>query len=364
MNVVFCIQFFTWLRAKALYSQQRIRMKKILLTGGAGYIGSHIAVALVEAGFEPIIVDDFSNSDRSVIAAIESIVKKKITSYEADCCDFEAILKIIQDEETIAGTIHLAAYKAVGESVEQPLKYYRNNIGAMTSVLRAISESGLSNFVFSSSCTVYGSPEKQPVTEESPWQPAFSPYGYTKQVCERIMQDIQISNPLLKQVSLRYFNPIGAHPSGKIGELPIGKPNNLVPYLTEVAAGIREKLTVFGQDYNTADGTCIRDYIHVLDLAAAHVSALKFMIENNTPQLSVFNIGTGYGVSVKEIIDLFEEVNNMKVNIEYGDRRKGDVEAIYANSEKANNTLGWKAKYSTKDALKHAWNWQKNLQEK
>ena len=358
------IQFFQSVGTKPLYSQQKIRMKKILLTGGAGYIGSHIAVALVEAGFEPIIVDNFSNSDRSVIHAIESIVSKKITFHEADCCNFDSILKIIEKEKTIVGTIHLAAYKAVGESVEQPLKYYENNIGAMTSVLRACSEAGLSNFVFSSSCTVYGTPEEQPVTEESPWQVAFSPYGYTKQVCEHIMSDFQNSKPNIKQVSLRYFNPIGAHPSGKIGELPIGKPNNLVPYLTQVAAGIREKLTVFGNDYNTPDGTCVRDYIHVVDLAAAHVSALRFMMENNTPKLSVFNIGTGYGVSVKEIIELFQEVNDMKVNVEYGPRRLGDVEAIYANSEKANRELGWKAVYSTKDALKHAWKWEQNLQDK
>lgn len=339
-------------------------MKKILLTGGAGYIGSHIAVALIESGFEPIIVDDFSNSDRSVISAIESIVKKKIIFHEANCCNYIEIKKIIQAEKKIVGTIHLAAFKAVGESVEKPLKYYENNIGSMTSVMRATSESGLSNFVFSSSCTVYGTPEEQPVTEDSPWQTAFSPYGYTKQVCERIMQDFQISNSNQKQVSLRYFNPIGAHSSGKIGELPIGQPNNLIPYLTQVAAGIREKLTIYGNDYNTADGTCVRDYIHVVDLAAAHVSALKFMMENDTPQLSVFNIGTGYGVSVNEIIDLFQEVNNMKINVEYGARRKGDVEAIYANSEKANKELGWKAAYSTEDALKHAWKWQQNLQEK
>jgi len=337
-------------------------MKKILLTGGAGFIGSHIAVALVEAGFEPVIVDNFSNSERSVIAALESIVKKKITFHEADCCNFDSIVKIIKEEKTISGTIHLAAFKAVGESVEFPLKYYENNIGSMTSVMRAITESGLTNFVFSSSCTLYGTPEQQPVTEKSPWRRAFSPYGYTKQVCERIMSDLQISNPSLKQVSLRYFNPIGAHPSGKIGELPIGKPNNLVPYLTQVAAGIREKLTVFGNDYNTADGTCVRDYIHVSDLAEAHVSALKFMMGNNNSQLSVFNIGTGHGVSVKEIIDLFEEVNNMKVNIEYGERRKGDVEAIFANCEKANKVLGWKANYTTREALRHAWNWQQNLQ--
>ena len=336
-------------------------MKKILLTGGAGYIGSHIAVSLVESGFEPIILDNFSNSEPSVISAIESIVNKKISLHEVDCCNTEALRDVIKKEETISGIIHLAAFKAVGESVENPLKYYENNLGAMISILNAISEFNISNFVFSSSCTVYGTPEEQPVTEETPWQDAFSPYGYTKQVCERMMQDLQISNANMKQVSLRYFNPIGAHPSGKIGELPLGKPNNLIPYLTQVAAGIREKLTVFGKNYNTPDGTCIRDYIHVVDLADAHVRALNFMMQNNTTQLSVFNIGTGFGVSVKEITDMFQKVNNTEVNIEYGPRREGDVEAIYANSSKANTELGWNAKFSTKDALKHAWQWQKNL---
>ncbi len=336
-------------------------MKKILLTGGAGYIGSHIAVSLVEAGFEPIILDNFSNSNPSVIPAIESIVNKRISFHKVDCCNTEALRDVIKREETISGVIHLAAYKAVGESVENPLKYYENNVGAMTAILKVITEFNISNFVFSSSCTVYGTPEKQPVTEDTPWQDAFSPYGYTKQVCERMMQDLQVSYANMKQVSLRYFNPIGAHPSGKIGELPIGKPNNLIPYITQVAAGIREKLTVFGKNYNTPDGTCVRDYIHVVDLADAHVRSLNFMMQNNTAQLSVFNIGTGYGVSVREITDMFQEVNNIDVNIEYGPRREGDVEAIYANSSKANSELGWDAKFSTKDALKHAWQWQKNL---
>lgn len=341
-----------------------IKMKKILLTGGAGYIGSHIAVALVDAGFEPIVLDNFSNSSPSVIPAIESIINKPIRFYNADCADVNALREIMEKEKTIDGIIHLAAYKAVGESVEKPLEYYENNVGAMMAVMRTIKTFNLTNFVFSSSCTVYGTPEIQPVTEEAPWQDAFSPYGYTKQVCERIMQDFQHANPEIKQVSLRYFNPIGAHPSGKIGELPIGKPNNLVPFITQVAAGIREKITVFGKDYNTPDGTCVRDYIHVSDLAMAHVRALNYMIDNPVSQLSVFNVGTGYGVSVKEIIEIFQEVNGVSLKVEYGERRKGDVEAIYADSEKANKELGWAAQYNTEDALKHAWKWQQTLKEK
>lgn len=338
-------------------------MKKILLTGGAGYIGSHIAVSLVNSGFEPVLLDNFSNSKPSVISAIEAIVQKPISFYEADCTDEAALGKIVE-KENISGIIHLAAFKAVGESVEKPLSYYQNNVGSMLAVMEVIKKFKLSNFVFSSSCTVYGNAETQPVTEETPWLPAFSPYGYTKQICERIMSDFQVAHPEMKQVSLRYFNPIGAHPSGKIGELPIGTPNNLVPFITQVAAGIRKKLTVFGNDYNTPDGTCIRDYIHVCDLADAHVKALVFMMEKPQSGLHVFNVGTGNGVSVKELIDQFEEVNQTKVNFEYGPRRKGDVEAIYANSDLANKQLGWKANYTTADALKHAWKWQQNLKSK
>lgn len=339
-------------------------MKKILLTGGAGYIGSHIAVALVENGFEPVIVDNLSNSEISVIDAISELAGQAIRFYHADCTDRQALQSVFESEGKISGVIHLAAYKAVGESVEKPLDYYDNNLGAMSSLMRAMLETGTTNLVFSSSCTVYGNADKQPVTEETPWKEAFSPYGHTKQICERIMQDVQQANPGMKQVSLRYFNPIGAHPSGKIGELPLGKPNNLVPFVTEVAAGKRDKLTVFGDDYNTPDGTCIRDYIHVVDLAEAHVAAVKYLLESTSAQLDVFNIGTGKGVSVKEIVEIFEDVNRVKLNVEYGSRRAGDVETIYADARKSAEALGWAAKYETGDALKHAWNWQKNLLER
>ena len=335
-------------------------MKKILLTGGAGYIGSHIAVALVEGGFEPVIVDNFSNSDPSVIKAIESVTGRPISFYNTDCRSLDSLRKIVNTEGEISGVIHLAAFKAVGESVEKPLDYYENNVGSLASVLRLMQEKSIKNLVFSSSCTVYGSPEKQPVTEKTPWAEAYSPYGYTKQICERMIQDVQASHPESNQVSLRYFNPIGAHPSGKIGELAIGKPNNLVPYITQVAAGIRDKLVVFGNDYNTLDGTCVRDYIHVVDLAEAHVKALGYMMSSSTSQLSVFNIGTGHGVSVKEVIDTFQEVNGVNINVEYGKRRPGDVEAIYADSHKAAEEMGWEARFTIKDALKHAWKWQQN----
>lgn len=336
-------------------------MKKILLTGGAGYIGSHIAVALAARGFEPVIVDNLSNSNPSVIDAIAELTGHKIPFHKVDCTNKAELQKVISAEEEISGVIHLAAYKAVGESVEKPMKYYDNNVGAMSSVLQVMQHSGISNLVFSSSCTIYGNADQQPVTEDTPHKEAFSPYGFTKQICERMMRDMQQAHPALKQVSLRYFNPIGAHPSGKIGELPLGTPNNLVPFVTQVAAGLRDKLTVFGNDYNTPDGTCIRDYIHVMDLAEAHVAALEYMIASTTSQLDVFNIGTGKGVSVKEIIDIFKDTNKVDLKVQYGPRRAGDVETIFADARKAEDVLRWKAAYSVSDALKDAWNWQKNL---
>ncbi len=336
-------------------------MKKILLTGGAGYIGSHIAVALAEHGFEPVIVDNLSNSKERVIDAISELTQRNIRFHKVDCTDKAELRKVIATEEEIAGVIHLAAYKAVGESVEKPMKYYDNNVGSMSSVLQVMQESEISNLVFSSSCTIYGNADQQPVTEDTPHKEAFSPYGFTKQICERMMQDMQHAHPEMKQVSLRYFNPIGAHPSGKIGELPLGTPNNLVPFVTQVAAGLREKVTVFGNDYNTPDGTCIRDYIHVMDLAEAHVAALEYMIASPTSQLDVFNIGTGKGVSVKEIINSFKDTNKVDLNVKYGPRRAGDVETIFADARKAEDVLRWKAAYSVSDALKDAWNWQKNL---
>ncbi|MEM9053002.1 MAG: UDP-glucose 4-epimerase GalE [Bacteroidota bacterium] len=257
--------------------------------------------------------------------------------------------------------VHLAAFKAVGESVENPSKYYDNNIGSMGAILRIAEKLSVDHFVFSSSCTVYGSPEKAEVTESTPMGDAYSPYGYTKQVGERMIKDLVNARVKTKFVSLRYFNPIGAHPSSHIGELPLGRPNNLVPFLCQTAAGLREELTLFGNDYNTPDGTCVRDYIHVCDIATAHVKALKYMTEPDSPKHDVFNIGTGKGNSVKEIIDTFKEVNEIEFKVTQGPRRPGDVDAIFANTQKAQTVLGWNPEYSLADALRHAWNWQKTL---
>jgi len=335
-------------------------MKKILLTGGAGYIGSHIAVQLYENGYIPVVIDNFSNSQESVIEPLRELTQNRLILYKADCNSFNQLSDIFK-EHVIEGVIHLAAFKAVGESVEQPLKYYENNIQSLVQLLKVMRENKVNNLVFSSSCTVYGTPDKQPVTEETPWKPAFSPYGYTKQICENILKDTHKAHPKLSVVSLRYFNPVGAHPSGLIGELPIGTPNNLIPYITQVAAGIREHLTVFGNDYDTPDGTCIRDYIHVVDVAEAHVSALDYLKRKKDSSLEIFNIGTGKGVSVQEIIDIFQDVNKVPLKVVYGDRRPGDVEGIYADVTKGEKELNWKAKYDIKDSLKHAWKWQQNL---
>lgn len=336
-------------------------LKKILLTGGAGYIGSHIAVSLVEAGYEPIILDNFSNSDPKILDAINALVGKTVSHYRADCSLPETFDHIVSQEGKIEGIIHLAAYKAVGESVQNPLKYYQNNLTSMWAMLDALVRHKIPNLVFSSSCTVYGTPDTEVVNESSPIYSAFSPYGYTKQACERMMEDLHKTNADVKLISLRYFNPIGAHPSGKIGELPIGTPNNLVPFITQVAAGWREKIVVFGEDYDTKDGTCVRDYIHVVDLAKAHVQALDKILDAEGSSLEAFNIGTGQGTSVKEIIDIFQDVNDMKINATYGDRRPGDVPSIYANADKSKRELNWEAKYNIQDCLKHAWNWQKTL---
>ncbi len=335
-------------------------MKKILLTGGAGYIGSHIAVQLHENGYIPVVIDNFSNSQESVVAPLQRLTNNELILYKSDCNNYEQLQEIFENHD-IEGVIHLAAFKAVGESVEQPLKYYENNIQSLVQLLKAMKANGVKNLVFSSSCTVYGTPEKQPVTEKTPWKPAFSPYGYTKQICENILKDAQKASTELSIVSLRYFNPVGAHPSGLIGELPIGTPNNLIPYITQVAAGKRDHLTVFGNDYNTPDGTCIRDYIHVVDVAEAHVAAFNYLDQKKASSLEVFNIGTGKGVSVQEIIDIFQDVNKVPLKVVYGERRAGDVEGIYADVTKSEKELGWKARYEIKDSLKHAWQWQQNL---
>jgi len=336
-------------------------MNKILLTGGAGFIGSHIAVSLRAAGYTPIILDNLSNSQKTVKEGLSRITGVEEKIHEIDCRDSDSILELIEKEGGISGVIHLAAFKAVGESVEKPLKYYDNNVGSMTSILQVAEKLNIHSFVFSSSCTVYGSPDSSEVTEETPIGETFSPYGYTKQIGERMIKDLSKNEINTKFVSLRYFNPIGAHPSSRIGELPLGKPNNLIPFICQTAAGLREELTVFGNDYGTADGTCVRDYIHVLDLADAHVRALEYSRQHNAPQHDVFNIGTGKGNSVKEIIDTFKNENGVDFKVKYGRRRAGDVEAIFANTEKASNVLKWKPKYTLADALVHAWNWQKTL---
>lgn len=335
-------------------------MKKILITGGAGYIGSHTAVELLKAGFEPIILDDFSNSQSSVIERLAEIIGKDVICYEGDCND-KSILEKIYSEQKFDGVIHFAAFKAVGESTLEPLKYYRNNVGSLIVLLDFMKEKGVKNIVFSSSCTVYGQPDKLPVTESTPRKDAESPYGNTKKICEDILVDFVKSKAGIKVISLRYFNPVGAHPSGKIGELPNGTPNNLVPYVTQTAAGIREKITVFGDDYDTVDGSCVRDFIHVMDLADAHVKALGYLNEQEDDFYDVFNVGTGNGNTVLEIIKTFEKVNRIKLNYAIGPRRVGDVVKIWADTTKINKVLGWYPQYTLEDSLRDSWNWQKNL---
>ena len=332
--------------------------KKILVTGGAGYIGSHTIVALLDAGFEPIIVDNYSNSEIWILDQLAKVTNEKIKNYTIDCTDKDELRKVFY-QENIYGVIHFAALKAVGESVEHPLKYYQNNIGSLSCVIELMNEFGVENLVFSSSCTVYGEADYLPVDESHPIKEAESPYGFTKQVCENLIVDCLKSNQLSRAITLRYFNPIGAHSSGLIGELPIGMPNNLVPFITQTAAGIRDCLTIFGNEYNTEDGTCVRDFIHVMDLAEAHVKALNTMSE--TGKSHTLNVGTGKGNSVLEAIDCFEKVSQMKLNYKIGPKRVGDIEQIYAATELAEKTLKWKAKYSMKDALKDAWAWQKSL---
>lgn len=335
-------------------------MKKILITGGVGYIGSHTAVELWNAGMEPIILDDLSNSDAKVLDRLEEITGKRFTFFKGDCND-KSMLKAIAKEHQIDGVIHFAAFKAVGESTAQPLKYYRNNVCSLIVLLDFMQEKGIKDLVFSSSCTVYGQPEVLPVTESTPRQEAESPYGNTKKICEDILVDYVKSKPGIRVISLRYFNPVGAHPSAKIGELPLGVPANLVPYITQVAAGIREKLTVFGDDYDTPDGSCVRDYIHVVDLADAHVKALGFLKEQETNFYDVFNVGTGNGNTVLEVIHAFEKVSGVKLNYQIGPRRPGDVVKTWADTTKINQVLGWKAKYSLEDSMRDSWNWQKGL---
>ncbi|MFD2571445.1 UDP-glucose 4-epimerase GalE [Spirosoma soli] len=334
---------------------------KILVTGGAGFIGSHTVVSLVEAGFEPVIVDDFSNSQRSALDGLRAILGRDVICYSVNCNDADAMDDIFKKEE-LTGVIHFAAYKAVGESVAQPLKYYRNNLDSLMLLLELMPKYKVPNLVFSSSCTVYGQPEKLPVTEETPRLPAQSPYGNTKAISEDIIRDVVQAKVPIKTMALRYFNPVGAHPSAEIGELPLGVPANLIPFITQTAAGIRSSLTVYGDDYNTPDGTCVRDYIHVMDLAEAHVQALRKLNETTTDTFyDVINIGTGKGETVLNIIKTFEQEAGVKLNYTIGPRRAGDVEQVYADVTKANRELNWKASRSLGESLRDAWRWQQKL---
>lgn len=335
---------------------------KILVTGGTGYIGSHTVVELIGAGHKPVIVDNLSNSNVNVLDGIYKITGVKVPFYEADCTDMQAFDKVFEDNKDIKAIIHFAASKAVGESVNEPLKYYKNNLMGLINVLECMKKHGIKSLVFSSSCTVYGQPEILPVTEEAPIQPALSPYGNTKQICEEIIRDTVNSSEGVRAILLRYFNPIGAHESGLIGELPIGVPQNLIPYVTQTAAGIRECLTVHGDDYDTPDGSCIRDYINVTDLAKAHIIAVERMEgEKQKESVEVFNIGTGVGTSVLEIIKTFEEVSGVKLNYKIGARREGDIEKVWADASLANNELGWRSEKNMRETLASAWKWQMNL---
>lgn len=335
-------------------------MKKILVTGGAGFIGSHTAVVLSEAGFIPVIVDDFSNSTPAIIDRIRELCPGEVHSHEVDCRNFEA-LKTVFETHHLDGAIHFAAYKAVGESVQKPLAYFDNNIGSLTNVLQLMQEFGVKDIVFSSSCTVYGIPDTLPVDETAPIKEATSPYGYTKQVGEHAVRYAAESGQVLRGTLLRYFNPIGAHPSGRIGELPLGVPNNLVPFITQTAIGLRDELKVFGRDYDTPDGTCVRDYIHVMDLAVAHLRALQWLADQAVGVVEVFNVGTGSGSSVQQVVDAFEQVSGEKLKYGYAPRRPGDVPAIYAEATRAGELLKWTPEKSLKDALTDAWNWEQQL---
>jgi len=339
--------------------------KKILVTGGTGYIGSHTTVELIGEGFDVVIIDNLYNSEAGVVDRIHNITGVKPVLEVFDLCDREKVDIFFSKNRDIAAVIHFAAYKAVGESVNKPLDYYRNNLLSLVNLLDAMKRDGIPNFVFSSSCTVYGQPEKLPVNEDAPLQPATSPYGNTKQVGESIIRDTTVADNNIKAISLRYFNPIGAHPSSLIGELPRGVPENLVPYITQTAYGLRDELKVFGDDYDTPDGSCIRDYLHVVDLAKAHVVAVKRLIEGrNRKNYEVFNLGTGNGVSVLEAIKSFERVSGIKLKYRIVGRRPGDIEKIWADPSFANKELGWKTLSSLDEAMKTAWDWEKKIRNK
>ena len=345
--------------------------KKVLVSGGAGYIGSHVTVELISAGYDVVVADNMSNCDMTCFEGVKKITgREDIPFYQIDCCDYPAVVKLF-DEQKIDAVIHFAAFKAVGESVAEPIMYYRNNLVSFLNILEAAKNHGGCNVLFSSSATVYGEAENLPVTEQTPRLPATSPYGNTKQMCEDILRDTVYATSRydgtdgqgpVKGIALRYFNPIGAHPSALIGELPRGVPNNLVPFITQTAIGKRECLSIFGNDYPTEDGTCLRDYIDIVDLAKAHVAAVSRMLDGKMKEgYEIFNVGTGRPVSVQELVDAFERVNDLKLNYKVAPRRPGDVVAIWADTRLANEELGWKAERSIDDTLASAWAWEKSL---
>ncbi|MGB6152517.1 MAG: UDP-glucose 4-epimerase GalE [Pricia sp.] len=337
---------------------------KILVTGGLGFIGSHTVVELQNEGFEVVVIDDCSNASEKVLEGINAITGKMPLFEKIDLKDKVKVSDFFKRHDDVEGVIHFAASKAVGESVEKPLLYYENNIGTLVYILKELSEKKKASFIFSSSCTVYGQADEMPITENAPIKPAESPYGNTKQMGEEIIRDTCLVTPNLKAIALRYFNPMGAHPSAEIGELPIGVPQNLIPYITQTGVGMRQQLSVFGDDYPTEDGTCVRDYIYVVDLAKAHVQALKRLLEDkNEENYEVFNLGTGTGSSVLEVIESFERVSGKKLNYKIVDRRPGDVISAYADTTKANEVLGWKAQYTLDEAMKSAWDWEQKIRD-
>ncbi|MGC4101442.1 UDP-glucose 4-epimerase GalE [Ferruginibacter sp.] len=336
-------------------------MDKILVTGGCGYIGSHTIVDLVQNGYEVICADNNSRSNEAILNGVEKIISKKIKNYKVDLCIYDDTYAIFQENPDIKGIIHFAAYKAVGESVEKPLLYFQNNLDSLINILKCAEEFKVPHFVFSSSCTVYGNPDTVIVTEETPQKPAESPYGATKQMGELIVNET-VKNISLSAILLRYFNPVGAHPSIHIGELPLGKPANLVPAITQTAIGKIPMMNVFGTDYDTRDGSCVRDYIHVCDIAHAHTLALNYLVEaKNTAKCEVFNLGSGNGYTVLEAIASFEKVSGVKLNYQLGPRRPGDVVAIYANNSKARTGLGWDPRYTLDEMMDSAWKWELKL---
>lgn len=338
---------------------------KILVTGGTGYIGSHTVVELQNAGYDVVIIDNLSNSNIEVLDGIEKITGIRPVFVKGDCTDLATLTKLFEDNPGINGIINFAASKAVGESVQKPLLYYYNNLTTLINLLKLMPQFGTKGIVFSSSCTVYGEPDKNPVDETAPIKKATSPYGNTKQISEEIITDYITSGAPIKSIILRYFNPVGVHPSAEIGELPNGVPQNLIPYLTQTAIGIRKELSVFGDDYNTPDGSCIRDFINVVDLAKAHVTALARMLEDKSDEkLEIFNLGTGVGLSVLELISSFERATGVKVPHKIVGRRSGDIEKVWADPKRANEVLGWKATTSIDDTMRSAWNWQLKLRER